>query len=262
VITRILLGIDRTLASHAAQTFAIEIARTHGAALTGLAILDAYWLAPEALWVGQEEARSLLASLQQAAQAAGVACEAHARAAEPTDALLAEAIGADLVVVNRDATFWLVEHCEVSDAVRSLLPRIPRPVLLAPRRDAPGGDRVLVAFDGSPPASRSLHMFALLGLARGKDVHVLGVTAERAGATPLADAAAALLRAHGAKSAQTHAVSSTADPVEVITNHARAIDAGIVVMGAYGHKGLRDMVFGSCTRRMLESCHAALFVHH
>jgi nucleotide-binding universal stress UspA family protein len=32
-------------------------------------------------------------------------------------------------------------------------------------------------------------------------------------------------------------------------------------MGAYGHRGIRE-IFGSCTREVLTACSQVLFLHH
>lgn len=142
-----------------------------------------------------------------------------------------------------------------------MLPRAPRPVLLAPLHVIPS-DRALIAFDGSYPASRALHMFALLGLASDRDLQVLTVAGRQSEASVLAQAGVTLLRAHGAKSADAVSIVSASDPAEVIINHAQSTGAGLVVTGSYGHSGLKDLLFGSCTRRLLQSCSSALFVHH
>ena len=94
---------------------------------------------------------------------------------------------------------------------------------------------VLVAFDGSPASSRTVHMFALLGLAAGRAVHV--VTLDRSSARraeETASRACALLRRHGA--AETHAIGlgdrEAGTPAETILGTAKALRPDMIVMGA------------------------------
>ncbi|MCP4365691.1 MAG: universal stress protein, partial [Planctomycetes bacterium] len=42
-------------------------------------------------------------------------------------------------------------------------------------------------------------------------------------------------------------------PWEAISAHAREIDAGLIVMGAFGTNRLRELIFGSTTINVLEN---------
>ena len=81
-------------------------------------------------------------------------------------------------------------------------------------------------------------------------------------ATTHAEAGAKLLRAHGADVEDVIGMASSADPADLILGEIRALRAGMAVMGAYGHTGLREVLFGSTTRTLLRACPTALFVHH
>ena len=278
MITRLLLALDDTPASHEARRLAIALAKANQARLGAIAVIDTPWITrPMATGIGgsaykvqmemdalrraHQQSAAALAALRAAAAEAGVACEARQQEGEPAGCIEAEATTSDLLVLGRNATFFGEEpESGVSETVLGLLERNPRPLLLAPERPL-ASDSILVAFDGSLPASRSLHMLALLGLAAGRQVRVLSIAEEAGLAVARAQAAAALLRAHGAV-AEPAAVTSSADPAELIMGQAQASGAGIVAMGAYGHRGLREIFFGSCTRRLLQECGAALFVHH
>ena len=39
---------------------------------------------------------------------------------------------------------------------------------------------------------------------------------------------------------------------KALLKHAKEIDAGLIVMGAYGHSRLREFVFGGATRHVLD----------
>jgi nucleotide-binding universal stress UspA family protein len=143
----------------------------------------------------------------------------------------------------------------------------PRPVLLVPPGGNPDDDLaapVLIAFDGSPAASRTLHMFALLGLSVDREVHVLTVDNRSEDAAAAAAArACALLRRHGTK--QAHGIGlgdlQAGTPAEAILGTAKTLGAGMIAMGAYGHRGIRE-IFGSCTRDVLANSSKPLFLYH
>lgn len=104
-------------------------------------------------------------------------------------------------------------------------------------------------------------MFTLLHLPDSANVHLVSVAASREEARTTAQRGAAYLELYGI-SVQTHAVASSVDPSEILLAQAQSIDAGIVVMGAFGHRGWRKALLGSCTRRLFEESATSLFVHH
>jgi nucleotide-binding universal stress UspA family protein len=123
---------------------------------------------------------------------------------------------------------------------------------------------ILIAYDGSPASSRAVHVFALLGLAKGRVVHVLTQDDEsRAQAVTTAQKACALLSLHGA--VKTHAIglgdAEAGRPAETILGTATALQPDLVVMGAYGRRGIQE-IFGSCTRQVLDASTTPLFLYH
>lgn len=279
MLTKLLIAMDGSASSAAAQRLAIILAQAQGARMAGIAVIDTPWITrPTATGIGgsaykvqmevaqlrqaQRQSDAAVGALCSAAAEAGVACETQTREGNPAEAIEAEATTSDLLVLGRGATFHGGEEgAEISETALGLLARNPRPLLLVPAQPVTP-ERILLAFDASPPSSRCLHMLALLGLATGRRVQVLSIAETAAVAEARASAAAALLRAHGAEAVEPIALASEADPAELVIAQARSGGAGIVAMGAYGHRGLREVFFGSCTRALLRRCPAALFVHH
>ena len=59
-----------------------------------------------------------------------------------------------------------------------------------------------------------------------------------------------------------HAFTSSASPAEVILEQVRRLNAGLLVMGAYGQPVLREFFLGSVTRTVLEKSPVPLFLYH
>jgi len=278
MMTRLRLGLDASPGSRQAEALALGLAKAHGAFVDTVVAIDAPWLdRPQAVGIGGSayklaaeasilraaHARSALIvnDFRKAADAAGVAHAAHVVEGAPAEVIEAGAVACDLIVIGRDATFWGDDGAPISSVARGILQVGSRPVLLAPPQ--PGsGDAILVAFDGSAPAARSLHMLALLGLAVGRRVAVLSIADDQAVADGRATAAMRLLHAHGVADVAAIGVRSGDDPAGIILRQAQDLGAGIVAMGAFGHSGLRELLFGSCTSSLLHSSPVALFVHH
>lgn len=112
--------------------------------------------------------------------------------------------------------------------------------------------------------AQPVHMLALLGLVRDRPVHVLTVKSGSAeGAERTAEQACHLLRKHGVRDA--HAIglgdNEAGKPSETILGLASTLEVGFVALGAYGHRGIKEL-FGSCTREVLSRCKKPIFLHH
>jgi len=141
-----------------------------------------------------------------------------------------------------------------------------RPVLFVPYagRFAAIGIRVLSAWDGGREATRAVSD-ALPILRGAAAVEVAVFDAERAwrdhGEQPGADIGLYLAR-HGVKVA-VHRQSGTGfDVGEQILSRAADTSADLVVMGAYGHSRMRELVLGGVTRTMLDAMTVPVLMSH
>lgn len=288
MLRSILIALDGSPSSLQAAGLGLELARRHKAHVDGLGIVNSAWIQrPEAVPIGgmaykttldmhelkgaSERIEAVLEDFRKEAGRMGVSSfDIRQVDGSPLEVIEVEAASHDLLVVGRHSMFDVDgEICELPLCVDRIIRGEPRPVLLVPD-DAPGSGQgsaqapILVAFDGSPASSRTVHMFALLSLAAGRAVHV--VTLDRSSARRAEETAAracTLLRRHGA--AETHAIGlgdrEAGTPAETILGTAKALRPDMIVMGAYGHRGIQE-IFGSCTRKVLNACPTALFLHH
>ena len=118
---------------------------------------------------------------------------------------------------------------------------------------------MVVAYDGSAPASRALQLFALMGLDEGREVHIVSVHEKAGVADTLALNAATYLRRHGMV-VRPHGVTSHSAPADVIADKCREVSAQIAVAGAVGHGGWRESLVGSSTMAMLRFARIPLFI--
>jgi nucleotide-binding universal stress UspA family protein len=109
---------------------------------------------------------------------------------------------------------------------------------------------IIVAWDGSRPATRALHD-ALPILREATAVDILTVTKEKPLDRLLGSDVVDHLKSHGI-SAKYEEVRFGGKPVgEQIMREAMHRGAGLLVMGAYGHSRMRQIVFGGATRTVL-----------
>jgi nucleotide-binding universal stress UspA family protein len=179
----------------------------------------------------------------------------------PTLALLDESYSADLVVLGRGSAGS--DHPAFHLALGDILLDSAAPVLLAPRRKA-DLSRVLIAWRGTRECARAITAsLPLLTLAARVDlVRVIedsgSVSEEQA-----YDDCIARLRRH---QVPVHSAPTPADGLSVaqrLLQEAARREAGLIVLGAYGHTRLREWVLGGVTRDLLNADEApALFFAH
>jgi nucleotide-binding universal stress UspA family protein len=171
--------------------------------------------------------------------------------------LLAE----DMVVHARHADLAIVGRPESagSDGIPFDLPQTlvlasGRPViLLPPEPPLSAGRRILVGWNAGREATRAV-ADALPFLVRAEAVELLVVDHERHssdhGEEPGADIARHLAR-HRVRVDVRRMSSGGEDVGRLILSRAGAFGADLVVMGAYGHSRLTELVFGGATRTAL-----------
>jgi nucleotide-binding universal stress UspA family protein len=174
------------------------------------------------------------------------------------DHLLTRARHSDLVVMGRDkGTSGLPP-----DLLRLLLLESGRPILVAPPRPRPSltGTVMLCWKEAREPARAATAAMPFLAKARRVVVvTVNGRTWERT------DGLADLVHQLGWHRirAEPRVVKSAGRPVaEVLASAADDLKADLLVMGGYGHRPLREDLFGGCTRSFLEAAEVPVLALH
>lgn len=281
-LRRILVDLSPTGHSHAHREVALALAAAHGAKAVG------YYRVPNpSLAVAYHGAvpvelfDTLVRRAFEGAAAAESAFVAAAGNAGVTPAWYRAEGGEDwpLEVYARYADLVVVRQSEPDapidrDAPGVLAIAAGRPVLVVPYIG--GGEslgrRVLVAWDGSREAARAVHD-ALPILRRSESVVVYCANPVPGDYLPGADIAAHLAE-HGV-AAEAHETASRLDPNETAVVGARSVPAGdlllsaaadmaadLMVMGAYGHARLRELVLGGVTRHVLEHMTLPVLLAH
>ena len=141
-----------------------------------------------------------------------------------------------------------------------------RPILVVPYIGARQemGRNVLVAWNGSREATRAVND-ALPILERADKVTVLAVNPKKNGSDhgdiPSADIALHLAR-HGVKAEASRTVSDELKVGPIILSRISDLGADLVVMGAYGHSRMRELLMGGVTRDLLRHMTVPVLMSH
>jgi len=143
---------------------------------------------------------------------------------------------------------------------------VGRPVLVVPYAGtfAEVGQRVLIAWDGSRTATRAVND-AMPLLVAAETVTVLCVDPDQDrrahGEVPGSDIAVHLAR-HGVKARVETTISGGIGVGNTLLSSAADSGADLLVMGAYGHARIRELLLGGATRTILESMTLPVLMSH
>ncbi|MCX7960770.1 MAG: universal stress protein [Burkholderiales bacterium] len=166
---------------------------------------------------------------------------------------------ADLVIVNQTDP----DDDMGSGFADAILLSVGRPVLIVPYVGdaAVKGEHVLVCWDGGREAARAV-TDALPILRAARKVTVLTVnTGAGPSEVPGADIALYLAR-HGVKAEAARTPAGGIDPGNVILSRAFDYGVDLIVMGAYGHSRVREVLLGGATRAILRQMTVPVLMSH
>lgn len=248
-----------------------EEAHLVGAAMTGL---SAFMFPVSAMSVGmppvvfpidelRDEADAALTRFESAAQQAGVlSFEARRIDDDAAVGICLQARYGDLVVISQDGPDAPSSRLR-SDFAQYVLLHSVRPVLVVPAAGVDGelGNRITVAWNGSSEAARAIaSALPLLKRAGRVDLVVFDADNTDEGQEPGADVAVYLAR-HGVKVVLSSSASDD-DVGKALLKFAAEKQSDLIVMGAYGHSRLREVVLGGVTQSALSRSTLPLWMAH
>jgi len=281
MLRSILLGLDSSASGIAAQELGVQWSQQLGCRLVGISIVDGpgpslhedrvSWEA-SARGVGSALAaepgvkvsaglRAVEAAFGRRCSEAGVEYRVVEEIGSPHVQILHEAQEHDLILLGQRSSFAFGWEGTPGETLGKVLQDSPRPVVFVPDPLRTGAS-IAIAYDGSFGAARGLASFAATGLSGGRTIQIIAAAslADRPQAVRRAERAIAFLKIHDIN-ATSHIVESTREPAEVILKTAQGLDAGLLVMGAFGHSALREFILGSVTRTVLKESSIPVFCY-
>lgn len=275
-LSDVLVHVDTDASSAARIDLAVALAARHHAHLTGLHVMVRPTLPGFVEAEIPESVRELQRThlYQTAARAESLFHERARRQEGPREwrAREADALAPSIMLDARYADLTVVAQGLDTDGGSADLARLPeelvlgvgRPVLIVPRYGTFPivGERVLVAWNGSREATRAVND-ALPILTQAESVTVLSVDPEGEPGHRLPGAEIALhLARHGVKAEAASTRSADIGVGDVLLSYAADLGADLLVMGAYGHSRLREMVLGGATRQILREMTVPVLMSH
>lgn len=253
--------------------YVADLAKLSGMEVEGCSVLDLSRLAPhESVPIGamsfkvdrdlrvvgksRESASENMCSLFEACRERMVPCEAHVCEGDTLQILLDAVQRTDLLVCGHAIKGDIGE----TSLLQALLKDLPRPALVVPEGEF-GSRSVVIAFDGSVQAGRTLASFAHSGLARDRAVHVVSFGEDSPQAQKTAESASNFLQRH--QIAATISIDKVRrDVASQILEAAAGVSADLLVIGAFGQSSVREFFLGSVTRSILNTLPIPVYLDH
>ena len=164
--------------------------------------------------------------------------------------------GAEMVIIGKRG-----EHADFAKGhLGSNLERVVRsaqiPVLVAAREFKPI-TRFLIAFDGGPSSLKAVHHAATHPLLKGLECHMVMCGRQDREHELALEHAATGLRGAGF---DVKADLISGDPDGVIAAEVEKREIHLLVMGAYGHSRVRNLILGSTTTHLIRTCHVPIIL--
>ncbi len=264
----ILVHVDASEAGAGRLALALALASRFGARLSGLHVVPrpdlrplykpsvAEQVAHEVTKAAGEAARKAEALFRERTGGAEVETGYRTEEGDIAERLCRASALADLVVIGQSDTENPPDTALFSLAEKVLL-ECSAPVLVVPAKfwAREIADTVLVAWDGSAEASRAARdALPFLGDAQRVEIVAVEPDSEHASGEPADPAAmAAHLARHGVATGAATLAPGDREVSAVLLARAHEIGADLMVLGAWGHARLRELLLGGTTRGVLET---------
>ncbi len=180
-----------------------------------------------------------------------------------TEVVAARARYADLVVLP--LPYGPNRGIEDEAVIEAALFEGMAPVLVIPEKGMPDGDprHVVIAWNQSREALVAARR-SMPFLRRAESVSIVVIDPPTHGAerSDPGGMLCQMLVRHGINAEVRVLAKSLPRVSDVLARHLRDVDAGLLVMGAYGHSRFREAILGGATRDMLEKAEVPVLLAH
>lgn len=208
--------------------------------------------------LAQEAGRQMLVSAQARATAAGVRqVDGRMRHGEFVDTVVELEPDARLFVLGEHYHAKTAGKLHLDHHLERVIRAVKRPVLVATNEQFVQPERFVLAYDGSATALRMVETLARSPMLKGLPVLVAICAPDTAAAHKQLGDAQMLLQA---ADFQAETILLQGDPERALPGLLATQDAALLVMGAYGHSRIRQLVIGSTTTTLLRLSKAPVLI--
>jgi len=137
---------------------------------------------------------------------------------------------------------------KIGAKLESIIRSLHKPILVV--NDAfKAPQRIMIAYDGSKATEKAIDMVAISPLYKGLTCHLVNVSKDDAATEQLLEAAVSKLKNAGGIEVTTKKLQGKPD--QALCEYQDKHDIDMIVMGAFSHTRIHDLLLGSFTAKML-----------
>ncbi|HKL56052.1 MAG TPA: universal stress protein [Roseovarius sp.] len=207
--------------------------------------------------LAHEHGRAILDDARAIVEGDGdIEVETRLRQGDLVETVTAKEESGEMIVIGKrgEAAALAMEH--LGSNLERIVRASHKPVFIANRAFKPV-EKVLVAFDGGASSLKAVDYIARSPLFVGLTVALVFAGRETPEMRKALEDAHATLKAGGS---DAEIEIRSGDPEAVLGEIILQGEHGLLVMGAYGHSRVRNLVIGSTTTEMLRSCRVPVLI--
>ncbi len=264
MIKKICIPVDGSANGNIALDYGIYLARLIDASLQGIHVIDAgliqaplitditcsggigacdgiYEIVETSL---QKKAELIINDFRERCGKAGISAEIKKATGIVDESIIEQAENSDLILMAKKGEhFHLPEGGILGTVAEAVIRKSGKPVMVTPEKFLEI-ESMGMAYDGSEPAKKALHLCLALAVQAAWPITALIVTADSAQAARLTSQ---IEEATEDKAADMDFVILQGREDEKIIEFIKQGSVELMVMGAYGHNRLRELLLGSTT---------------
>lgn len=204
-----------------------------------------------------EQGQLMLEAARDRAMVAGVTAPTTLqRHGDLVDTLVEFEPDTRLLVLGRHGEASTSPFAHLGSHVEQVIRALHRPILVT-QGEFKAPQKVMLAFDGSATTRKGVEMLARSPLFKGLELHIVLVGADTDDHREQLKWAFDVLNQSGID-ARTHIVAGDVD--QVLPAYQQEHDIDMMVMGAYGHSRIRQLLVGSTTTAMIGTARVPLLI--
>ena len=209
-----------------------------------------------------EAAKKHLETIKVQAEKDGLTCETIFRESTSVAQAIVEEAAAkkvDMIVIGRHGHQGIAKVL-IGEVAAKVIADAPCKVLVVPKAARIGYKKMMVASDGSPHANTAVN--EAISIAKRCGCHLIALSAirdesELDEAKNITSTALEMAQKEGVSA---EALTPTGKPFNVVVETASGMGVDFIVMGAYGKTGIKKLLMGSSTEKVIGNAGCAVLV--
>lgn len=207
--------------------------------------------------VAMEQGRLMLKAARERVEQKGIAgVETRQRHGELVGTLADLEPETRMLVVGKRGADTASAHGHIGSHLEQIIRTLHQPILIAQQSFEPPKE-IMMAFDGSSTTRKGVQMVAASPLFKGIPIHLVTVGADVDSNREQLTWAKDTLTDAGFS---TQATIIAGDPEVVLEEYQHTHNIDLLIMGAYGHSRIRQLIVGSTTTHMISKTRISLMV--